>query len=89
MTKAELIALLSDVPDDAEIYVWESYDAGCTTTNIARDDYEDGAVLLEGACRAIPTAYSRNSNAPSSPRSRNLSARSKCIAGWRRSMSGN
>ncbi|MEC0167894.1 hypothetical protein [Paenibacillus graminis] len=49
MTKAELIALLSDVPDDAEIYVWESYNAGCTTTNISRDTYEDGAVLLEGA----------------------------------------
>ena len=49
MTKAELIALLSDVPDDAEIYVWESYNAGCATTDISRVTYGDGAVLLEDA----------------------------------------
>lgn len=49
MTKAELLDLLRDVADDAEIYVWESYDAGCCTTNIGITRADDGDVLLEAA----------------------------------------
>jgi hypothetical protein len=49
VTKAELIELLRDVADDAEIYVWESYNAGCCTTNIGMTREDDGSVLLEAA----------------------------------------
>lgn len=46
MTKAELIEALASFPDDAEVYVWESYDAGYLTTAI--DVNYDGDIIFEG-----------------------------------------
>lgn len=49
MTKADLIEALKGVPDHAPIYVWESYNAGCMTTDIVIDIDAEGSILFEGA----------------------------------------
>lgn len=46
LTVKELIEALSNLPQDASVFVLESYDAGCMTTDFdIRMD--DGDVLLE------------------------------------------
>ncbi|WP_418041094.1 hypothetical protein [Paenibacillus xylanilyticus] len=45
MKVAELLVKLADFPPDADVYVWEGYDAGIMTTEIAVN--YDGDVILE------------------------------------------